>query len=62
MKSFYDVIFDNLPKEQTFLADLNWVDVRDVALAHVLAMERVEAAGQRFLVSQRASIYSRPAG
>ena len=45
-------MFDNLPKEQTFWADLNWVDVRDVALAHVLAMEKVEAAGQRFIVSQ----------
>ncbi|KAH6686687.1 ketoreductase [Plectosphaerella plurivora] len=28
-----------------------WVDVRDVALAHVLAMEREEAAGKRFLVA-----------
>lgn len=28
-----------------------WVDVRDVALAHVLAMERDEAAGKRFLLA-----------
>lgn len=28
-----------------------WVDVRDVALAHVLAMEKDEAAGKRFLIS-----------
>ncbi|KAH8742662.1 ketoreductase [Diaporthe sp. PMI_573] len=28
-----------------------WVDVRDVALAHVLAMEKEEAAGKRFLIT-----------
>jgi nucleoside-diphosphate-sugar epimerase len=28
-----------------------WVDVRDVALAHVLAIEREEAAGKRFLLA-----------
>ncbi|KAH8884974.1 ketoreductase [Thozetella sp. PMI_491] len=28
-----------------------WVDVRDVALAHVMAMELEEAAGKRFLVT-----------
>ena len=27
-----------------------WVDVRDVALAHVRAIERPEAAGKRFLL------------
>lgn len=27
-----------------------WVDVRDVALAHVLALEKPEAAGRRFLM------------
>ena len=27
-----------------------WVDVRDLALAHVLAMEKPEAAGERFFI------------
>ncbi|RMJ22906.1 hypothetical protein PHISP_06225 [Aspergillus sp. HF37] len=38
---------DNLPPTGTFI----WVDVRDVALAHVRAMEVPEAAGQRFFVT-----------
>ncbi|TDL16059.1 NAD-binding protein [Rickenella mellea] len=29
----------------------SWVDVRDVALAHVRALERPEAAGKRFIIS-----------
>lgn len=29
----------------------SWVDVRDVALAHVLALEKEEAGGERFLTS-----------
>ena len=28
-----------------------WVDVRDLALAHIRAAERAEAAGKRFLVT-----------
>jgi len=31
----------------------NYVDVRDVALAHVLALETPEAGGERFLVSRQ---------
>lgn len=30
---------------------LNIVDVRDTALAHVLALERPEAGGERFAIS-----------
>jgi nucleoside-diphosphate-sugar epimerase len=29
----------------------NWVDVRDTALAHVLALELEQASGQRFILS-----------
>lgn len=36
-----------LPSTRVFL----WVDVRDVALAHVRALDVPEAAGQRFLVA-----------
>ncbi|KAL4949470.1 hypothetical protein BDW69DRAFT_188270 [Aspergillus filifer] len=38
---------DGLPYTGVFL----WVDVRDLALAHVLAIEKPEAGGKRFLVS-----------
>jgi nucleoside-diphosphate-sugar epimerase len=38
---------DGLPPTGTFL----WVDVRDVALAHVRAMEVPEAGGQRFFLT-----------
>jgi len=37
---------DEIPETGTFL----WVDVRDVALAHVLAAEKEEAANKRFFV------------
>ena len=34
------------------LADSNsWVDVRDTALAHVLALQKEEAGGERFIIS-----------
>jgi nucleoside-diphosphate-sugar epimerase len=39
-------ITDNLPPSGIFL----WVDVRDVALAHVKAMEVPEAGGKRFFL------------
>jgi nucleoside-diphosphate-sugar epimerase len=38
---------DSCPYTGVFL----WVDVRDLALAHVLAIEKPEAAGQRFCIS-----------
>lgn len=37
----------HIPETGTFL----WVDVRDVARAHVLAMEKPAAGGQRFLLT-----------
>jgi nucleoside-diphosphate-sugar epimerase len=38
---------DSCPPTGSFL----WVDVRDVALSHVLAAEKPEAAGQRFFIT-----------
>lgn len=38
---------DSLPPTGYFL----WTDVRDLALAHVRAAERSEAAGKRFLIT-----------
>ncbi|KAF8305134.1 putative D-lactaldehyde dehydrogenase [Clavulina sp. PMI_390] len=39
------------PKEQVISPFLNLVDVRDVALAHVLAMKNPNSGGERFIVS-----------
>ncbi|CAE6464972.1 unnamed protein product [Rhizoctonia solani] len=40
--------------EETLLTPNNFVDVRDVALAHVRALEVAEAGGQRFIASSAA--------
>jgi len=37
-------------KEQLSQSD-SWVDVRDVARAHVLALEKDEAGGQRIIIA-----------
>jgi nucleoside-diphosphate-sugar epimerase len=41
------------PKSNEDLAapESNWVDVRDLALAHVLALEKKEAGGERFIAN-----------
>jgi NADPH-dependent methylglyoxal reductase len=36
---------------------LHWVDVRDVARAHIAALERPEANGKRYLTSSTATTY-----
>ncbi|KAF8499466.1 D-lactaldehyde dehydrogenase [Gautieria morchelliformis] len=49
-------LYDGLSHEKTPGATFgNWVDVRDVAECHVLAMERDEAAGQRIIASAGAA-------
>ena len=48
LAQFYDgILHEKLPG--TIFA--NWVDVRDVAESHLIAMEREEASGQRFITS-----------
>ncbi|KZO99091.1 NAD(P)-binding protein [Calocera viscosa TUFC12733] len=42
------------PAEQRYSHFSNWADARDIALAHVRAMEKEEAAGERFLISSGA--------
>lgn len=39
------------PGAETLTTSFNLVDVRDVALGHTLALERPEAGGERFIVS-----------
>jgi hypothetical protein len=51
LKSFYDVIVSDEPKTQELLSYSNsWVDVRDTALGHVLALQKEAAAGERIII------------
>ncbi|QRV84238.1 NADPH-dependent methylglyoxal reductase GRE2 protein [Ceratobasidium sp. AG-Ba] len=49
--AFYS-IFTGETKELKFPGVWLWVDVRDIALAHVRAIEKPGVGGQRFLISQ----------
>ncbi|QRV98097.1 NADPH-dependent methylglyoxal reductase GRE2 protein [Ceratobasidium sp. AG-Ba] len=49
-KKFY-AIFSGQEKELTNVGTWIWVDVRDVAAAHVAALEKPQAGGHRFYVS-----------
>ncbi|KAF8991953.1 D-lactaldehyde dehydrogenase [Cyathus striatus] len=53
MKTFYSVVLNpnSQLKESTLRTSSCWVDVRDIAEAHIQALERSEAGGQRFLVN-----------
>lgn len=59
VRDFYDTVLrgTKTPEQLATFHD-SWVDVRDVADAHVNALERPEAGGQRFIVS--AGEFSRP--
>lgn len=49
---WYGVLYKNTKKDEQIVADVNsWVDVRDVAEAHVVALEKPEAGGERILFS-----------
>ncbi len=43
--------------DSTFSGSYSYIDVRDVALAHVVALEKEEAAGQRIIVSEGATTW-----
>lgn len=50
-KRFRDFVQGSLKDEQPSTDTSLWVDVRDVALAHVKAIEVAEAGGKRFFVT-----------
>ncbi|KAJ3506176.1 hypothetical protein NMY22_g17338 [Coprinellus aureogranulatus] len=54
LKAWYDFVVSNAsPKTRDQLAFSNsWVDVRDLADAHVLALEKEAAGGERIIVTQ----------
>ena len=50
-KRWFDLFFNPIFKEQELYFAGNWVDVRDVATAHVAALEKEEAANERILIT-----------
>ncbi|KAF8332666.1 D-lactaldehyde dehydrogenase [Cantharellus anzutake] len=52
IRQFWEHISRPQPKEALAVSGPNFVDVRDVALAHVRALEVSEAGGQRFIASK----------
>ena len=48
LEMWYEMVVANSPKSKETLSDSQgWVDVRDTALGHVLALEKDAAGGQR---------------
>lgn len=57
----YDVLYKNTKKDEEAVVGANcWVDVRDVAEAHVVALEKSAAGGERILFSA-GKLHSLPA-
>ena len=48
---FFNLFFKPIFTEQELLRGGSWADVRDVAEAHVVALEKEDAADQRILIS-----------
>lgn len=51
MQAVYDFVVRGVLDEKTLTTNSNcWIDVRDIALAHVLAAEKPAAGGERIIV------------
>ena len=51
-KDWYDTIIKQSKTPQQVTAfQGSWIDVRDVALAHILSLEKPSAGGQRFIIT-----------
>jgi nucleoside-diphosphate-sugar epimerase len=48
---WFEMFFKPIFSEQELLLEGPWVDVRDVAEAHVVALEKEAAADERFIIS-----------
>jgi nucleoside-diphosphate-sugar epimerase len=58
VKSWWDNVVSDKPKTKETLAFASsWVDVRDLADAHVLALEKEAAGGERIIVSAGAFVW-----
>jgi nucleoside-diphosphate-sugar epimerase len=52
MEPWYKMVVADFPKTKEALSESNsWVDVRDTALGHVLALEKDAAGGERIITS-----------
>jgi len=52
LQAWYEKVVADSPKTKEALSDSNsWVDVRDTALGHVLALEKEAAGGQRIITA-----------
>ncbi|KAF8880895.1 hypothetical protein CPB84DRAFT_1792180 [Gymnopilus junonius] len=52
LQMWYDAVIADIPRTKKALSVSNsWVDVRDNALAHVLALEKREAGGERIITT-----------
>jgi hypothetical protein len=55
LQMWYEKVIADSPQTKEALSESNsWVDVRDTALGHVLALEKDAAGGQRILTSSGA--------
>jgi nucleoside-diphosphate-sugar epimerase len=55
LQIWYEKVVADSPKTKESLSESNsWVDVRDTALAHVLALEKDAAGGQRIITASGA--------
>jgi len=53
LQLWYDTVVVDSPKSKEALSASNsWVDVRDTALGHVLALEKPEAGGERIITTE----------
>ena len=50
-KRWFDLFFNPIFSDQELYFAGNWVDVRDIATAHVAALEKEEAANERIVVA-----------
>ncbi|KAH6901040.1 D-lactaldehyde dehydrogenase [Coprinopsis sp. MPI-PUGE-AT-0042] len=58
LKSWWDNVVSDKPKtEQALAASRSWVDVRDLADGHVLALEKEAAGGERIIVVAGAFVW-----
>lgn len=55
LKTWIDMVVGTDPRSKEVLASSNfWIDVRDLADAHVLALEKEAAGGERIIVAEGA--------
>ncbi|PPQ88275.1 hypothetical protein CVT25_005438 [Psilocybe cyanescens] len=53
LQAWYNHVIDGTKSTKEALTDsTSWVDVRDTALAHVLALEKAEAGGERIITTE----------